>query len=211
MPRRQRIEVTPDEFVNYRPVPGFSKKDRFPDQPDGSYSIASKGRSARRYYNPALPVTDPRREIGDNTYFRLAKKQDALTQERARQRLAQFHERQARNTRSDIENAERAGLTVPQFKNVRRELAVQDYIAGPFQQDRSPDGYMARLLENLGWRPPGAPWRVGASGSDRALPQLAGKGDTPAAVMGRWRAGELNTFQGQPVWLSQSSIRGRIA
>lgn len=80
MPQR-RLNITPDQLANYRPVPGY-KKVSFFDLATG------QGRSSRRYYNPSLPVNDPNREIADSTYFRLMRqaRQDAESARKIRYR-----------------------------------------------------------------------------------------------------------------------------
>lgn len=200
MAPRRRIQVTPDEFLGYRPVPGYSKKGRLPDQPDGSYSILTKGRSARRFYNPALPAGDPRREIGDATYYQLRRSfqqgnaEQQVAAQRANQRLKNFRIRQARNREIDRIQAQQSNMAPTEVSDIRREIAVYDYTHGIFQQDRQPGGYLATLLEELGWRPRGAPWMVGESGLDHSR---TAPGVNPQAGMVQWR--------------SQSATRGRVA
>ena len=191
-----RINLTPDELVGYRPVPGYStrKNDRLPDRPDGTYSIATRGRSSRRFYNPSLPVNDPRREIGDATYYALRRQADPETQRQAKEQLERFRRRQARNREMENLTAQLSYQNPQELHQIRREIAVYDYTHGIFQQDRQPGGYLATLLEELGWRPRGAPWMVGESGLDhsRTAPNI-----NPSAQMA--------------VWKSQSSTRGRVA
>ena len=201
MAPRRKIQVTPDEFLGYRPIPGYSKTGRLPDMPDGSYSIASRGRSARRFYNPALPVGDPRREIGDATYYQLRRRfqqsqaeDERVAAQRANERLKNFRIRQARNREIDRIQAEQSGMSTGEVSDIRREIAVYDYTHGIFQQDRQPGGYLATLLEELGWRPRGAPWMVGESGLDHSR---TAPGINPAGAMVQWK--------------SQSTTRGRVA
>ena len=153
MAPRQRIQVTADEFLGYRPIPGFSRTRRLPDQPgQHPYSVASRGRSARRYYNPGMDVTDPRREIGDATYYQIRRRfqqspveSDQAMVSQARERAKNYRLMQARNREITRLQAEQSNQPVQEALDIRRELSVYNYTQGVFGQGPS------------AWR---LPWRL---------------------------------------------------
>lgn len=190
-----RIHVTPEELYGYRPIPGYSrnKNDRLPDLPGGSYSIATRGRSARRYYNPSMAPDDPRREIGDATYFRLRREAPPEVQRQAKAYQERFSAMRRERERGAVEEAEQAGLPPDMAATARRELSVENYTTTWGESNVTPAGYKANLLVALGYRPPDAPWNVGES--DMEVSSVA-PGVSPLTAMGDWR--------------SQSEARGRV-
>lgn len=205
-PRTGKLPDAPAQDFT-RPIPGAGQaRDRTFVVPtigttEDSYSVVTRGRSARRFYNPSLPIGDPNREIGDSLYYRLRREYENSpnpeVREYARQARVQdeYTRRKSRHAREiDEIQAQQMNMDVDRFHAIRRELAVYNYTHGIFQQDRMPGGYLATMLEELGWRPRGAPWMVGESGLDhsRTAPNV-----NPSAQMA--------------VWKSQSSTRGRVA
>lgn len=227
----RKYNVAPEMLPGYRKVPGFGKVSFF-DPTTG------KHRSSERYYNPALPVDDPNREIGKTVYRQLRRQAPPEVQQQIRQ---VEQDRKVRRERQEAVNYELAGY-VPQYndkgeivrkrgkvqwvvpetpgqrmrgqrtldipgneqerlariQDMRQQISLTNYnmnVNGQFfTVDRSPGGPLARMLEDLGWRPRNAPWMVGQSGSDRNIP---GTPFTPNQAMAVWR--------------SQSAARGRIA
>lgn len=75
------------------------------------------------------------------------------------------------------------------LKDVREQIGMYNYGVDQgarwLQNDRRPGGQLSNLLEQLGWRPRGAPWMVGESGSDSS--RIA-PGVDPAAQMRLWKS-----------------------
>jgi hypothetical protein len=168
-----------------------------PDQPDGTYSINTRGRSARRYYNPALPVDDPRREIADSTYFALRRRFAQSEDEEQRDAAVKAQQRQRNRARRaeyhrdiiDRDIAEQLNIPWREYRANVREQQIYNYTNDIFGMDRSAGGYLSTLLENLGWRAKGAWWPVGDS--DRIIKQFG-------------------SYQNAIQWKSQSPIRGVV-
>ena len=218
MPRRQKLNITPEQLTGYRPVPGYGKVSYF-DLATGQH------KSGRRYYNPAIPVGDPNREIGDSTYFRLKREADAETKEairRENERRSRFKERneeQIREAAGYVPRRDSQGRIVrnkrgqiiydvppgggtsegnvpgniqeryARLQDVREQIGLYNYSVEQggrwLMSDRRPGGQLSNLLEQLGWRPRGAPWMVGESGQDHSRIAL---GVDPAQQMRLWKS-----------------------
>lgn len=170
MPTIRGRYISPEEVTRYVPVPGFNRR-RLPDLPGGLYSIATRGRTSRRYYNPAFPPGDPIREIGDNAYYRLLREAE-VEQEGIRQQALEARNRRAREEQEALEQRAqqqaRARVTEEQAILQYEYLSDLDYQARNTSPQaavamNAPGGVKANQLELMELRPTNAPWRVGAT------------------------------------------------
>ena len=185
LPSRRTPDLDPAALAGYRRVPGYGKVSFF-------NPFTGERRSSRRFYNPAYSVDDPRREITDYQYYRL--RRNATAEQRGITREKQLGRTTRERTRR-VEQRERSretGLPLARVQDLelQRRLATYETHDLPsfdprVQQVRRPGGPLARILEELGLRPPDAPWAVGSSESTEIIPSL---GNSPAGIMAGWRS-----------------------
>lgn len=169
MPTIRGRYISPEQVSGYIPVPGFGQR-RLPDLPGGMYSIATRGRTSRRMYNPSFAPGDPIREIGDATYYRLLReanveeegiRQQALEARRRRVLEEQEVLQQRVESQSRRQTPEQATLQYEYLSDLdyqARNTSPQAAVAM-----NAPGGVKANQLELMQLRPTNAPWRVGAT------------------------------------------------
>jgi hypothetical protein len=156
--------------TGYRPVPGYGER-RLPDLPGGLFSIATRGRTSRRFFNPELPLGDPLREIGDSTYYRLVREAE---QEEEGTRIRALGRRETARDRAEVvgphwvspnKSPEQAALEDEYLADITYQARASGALAEV--ESKRAGGVQATQLELMNLRPMGATWRVGTPYRER--------------------------------------------